>query len=137
MKTQRLLIALTLANIALLTLFLARSGSAQAQVDAQVLRGRALEIVDEHGKVRASITVIPADPALKMHDGTTGYPETVLLRLINSEGRPNVKIGASERGAGLGLGGESDPTYVQILAQQDSTSLKLTNKDGREQIIKP
>ena len=66
-----------------------------------------------------------------------GYPETVLLRLINSEGRPNVKIGASDQGAGLGLGGESDPTYVQILAEPASTSLKLTNKDGREQIIKP
>jgi hypothetical protein len=137
MKKQRLLIALTVANIVLLTLLLARSGSAEAQGDTQVLRGSALEIVDEHGKVRASITVIPADPTRKMPDGTTGYPETVLLRLINSEGRPNVKIGASGRGAGVGLGGESDPTYVQILAEQDSTSLKLTNKDGREQIIKP
>ena len=137
MKIQRLLIALTVANIALLTLLLARSGSAGAQSDTQVLRGRALEIVDERGKVRASITVIPADPTRKMPDGTTGYPETVLLRLINSEGRPNVKIGASEQGAGLGLGGESDPTYVQILAERASTSLKLTNKDGREQIIKP
>src|SRR5262245_50843584 len=137
MKIQRLLIALTVANIALLTVLLARSGSAEAQDEMPVLRGRALEIVDEHGKVRASLTVIPADPTQKMPDGSMGYPETVLLRLITSEGRPNVKIGTSERGAGLGLGGQSDPTYVQILAQQDSTSLKLTNKDGREQIIKP
>jgi hypothetical protein len=137
MKIQRLLIALTVANIALLTLLLTRSGSAESKRDTQVLRGRALEIVDERGKVRASITVIPADPTRKLPDGTTGYPETVLLRLINSEGRPNVKIGASRRGAGVGLGGESDPTYVQILAEQDSTSLKLTNKDGREQVIKP
>jgi hypothetical protein len=137
MKIQRLLIVLTVANIALLTLFIARSGSAGAQGDTRILRGRALEIVDERGKVRASITVIPADPARKMPDGTTGYPETVLLRLISSEGRPNVKIGASEQGAGMGLGGESDPAYVQILAQRAITSLKLTNKDGREQIIKP
>ena len=60
-----------------------------------------------------------------MPDGTTGYPETVLLRLINSEGRPNVKIGASERGAGVGLGGESDPTYVQILAERDEHFLEV------------
>ena len=43
MKIQRLLIALTVANIALLTLFLARSGSAGAQHDTQVLRGRRLK----------------------------------------------------------------------------------------------
>jgi hypothetical protein len=137
MKIQRLLIALTVANFALLALFVARSGPAGAQCDTQVIRGRALEIVDARGKVRASITIIPADPARKRPDGTTGYPETVLLRLISSEGRPNVKIGASDEGAVIGLGGESDPTYVQILAEQASTSLKLTNHDGREQIIKP
>jgi hypothetical protein len=102
-----------------------------------VLRGRGLEIVDERGRVRASITVLPADPAVKMPDGTTGHPETVLLRLMSPEGRPNVKIGASAQGAGLGLGGEDDPTYVQILAQGASTSLKLTDKEGREQVIKP
>ncbi len=61
----------------------------------------------------------------------------MLLRLRNSKGRPNVKIAATERGAGLVFGGESDPTYVQILAEGPSTSLKLSNKDGREQLIKP
>jgi hypothetical protein len=104
---------------------------------APVLRGRALELVDDSGRVRASITVLPADSTVKMPDGTTGYPETVLLRLITSKGRPNVKIAATERGAGLLLGGESDPTYVQVLAEGPSTSLKLSNRDGREQLIKP
>jgi len=104
---------------------------------APVLRGRALEIVDDHGHVRASIRILPADPDVKMPDGTRGYPETVLLRLIDSKGGPNVKLGATERGAGLLLGGESDPTYVQILAEGPSTSLKLLNKDGRERLIKP
>src|SRR2546426_10422324 len=28
----------------------------------------------------------------KMPDGTTGYPETVLLRLLSSKGGPNIKI---------------------------------------------
>jgi hypothetical protein len=104
---------------------------------APVLRGRGLEIVDDRGRVRASITILPADPSVKMPDGTTGYPETVLLRLISSEGRPNVKIAATERGAGQLLGGESDPTYVQMLAEGPSTSLKLSNQDGREHLIKP
>ena len=65
-----------------------------------------------------------------------GIPRCVLRR-INSKGRPNVKIGASEQGAGTGRRGELDPTYVQILSEWASISLKLTNKDGREQIIKP
>ena len=137
MKIQRLLIALTVVNIALLMFSFARTEAAAAKGTAPVLRGRALEIVDDRGRVRASITVFPANPSVKMPDGTTGYPETVLLRLINSAGRPNVKIAATERGAAVGFGGESDPTYVPILAEGGSTSLKLTNKDGQEQLIKP
>ena len=137
MKIQRLLIALTAVNLALLTFSLARPRAAGAQDIAPVLRGRALEIVDDSGRVRASITVLPADPTVKMPDGTTGYPESVLLRLINSKGGPNVKIAATERGAGLNLGGESNPTYVQILAEGSSTSMKMINKDGREHTIKP
>jgi hypothetical protein len=137
MRIQRFLIVLTVVNIALLMFSLARPGAAEGQGVTPVLRGRALEIVDSRGRVRASITVFPADPTVKMPDGTVGYPETVLLRLINSNGGPNVKIAATERGSALALGGESNPTYVQILAEGPSTSLKLVNKDGREQLIKP
>ena len=95
-----------------------------------------MEIVDNKGRIRASISVLPADPDVKMPDGTVGYPETVLLRLITSEGRPNVKIGTTERGAGALFGGESDPTYVQILAERGTTTLKLLEK-GREKLIRP
>ena len=137
MKTQRLLMVITVLNILLLLFTLGRMRAAVAEGTAPVLRGRALEIVDERGRIRASIRIQPADPTVKMPDGTVGYPETVLLRLIDSKGRPNVKLGATERGAGLLLGGESDPTYVQILAKGPSTSLKLSNKDGREHLIKP
>lgn len=137
MNTRRFLIALTVVNLALLISSLARPAAAGAGGVAEVLRGHALEIVDDRGRVRASIEVFPADPTVKMPDGTTGYPETVLLRLRTSEGQPNVKLAATEDGAGLVLGGESDPTYVQILARGASTSLKLSNKDGQEQLVKP
>ena len=137
MKTQRLLVAITVLNLLLLVFSLGQTRAVLAEGAAPVLRGRALEIVDDKGRVRASITVLPADPTVKMPDGTTGYPETVLLRLITSQGRPNVKLAATERGAGQLLGGESDPTYVQILAEGPTTSLKLSNGDGREQLIKP
>jgi hypothetical protein len=137
MKVQPLLIVLTVVNLAMMLSSLAQSRAAGAQAVVPVLRGRALEIVDDRGRVRASIAVYPADPKVKMPDGTTGYPETVLLRLITSNGRPNVKISATERGSTNAFGGESDPTYVQILADGASTSLKLVNKDGRQQVIKP
>jgi hypothetical protein len=137
MKTQRLLVAITILNILLLLFTLGQTRAVAVEGIAPVLRGRALEIVDDRGRVRASIRILPADPSVKMPDGSMGYPETVLLRLIDSKGGPNVKLGATERGAGLLLGGESDPTYVQILAEGQSTSLKLINKDGQERVIKP
>ncbi|HEY6157361.1 MAG TPA: hypothetical protein VIV88_07885 [Gemmatimonadales bacterium] len=137
MKRERLLIALSAVNVAVLAFSLAQAPRAGAQDVAPVLRGRSLEIVDAHGHVRASITIYPADPTVKMPDGTTGYPETVLLRLISSTGRPNIKIAASEDGSGMVLGGESDPAYIQLLARGTNTSVKMINKDGREQVIKP
>jgi hypothetical protein len=137
MKSQRLLVVITVLNVLLLALSVGQTRAVATRDIAPVLRGRALEIVDDRGRVRASITVLPADPKFKMPDGTIGYPESVLLRLISPEGRPNVKLGASKDGSGLGLGGEDDPTYIQILAQAGSTSIKLTNQDGREDLIKP
>ncbi|MCA1696315.1 MAG: hypothetical protein LC749_17235, partial [Actinobacteria bacterium] len=54
MKIQRVLIALTVVNLALLVFVLVQIKS------APVLRGRSLEIVDDQGRVRASIKVQPA-----------------------------------------------------------------------------
>src|SRR5689334_5029759 len=107
MNGHRLLGTLTVLNCAFLACSLTRSGAAGAEGVVPVLRGHALEIVDDAGRVRASITLLPGDPKAKIPDGTTGYPETVLLRLINAHGRPNVKIAATERGAGQVLAGES------------------------------
>jgi hypothetical protein len=137
MKTQWFTAVLTVLNLFILTLTLFRANPATTPQVAPVLRGRALEIVDDRGCVRAMIRVFPPDPTVKMPDGTTGYPETVLLRLIDSEGAPNVKIAATEDGSALSFGGESNPTHVQILARGANTSLKLVNKDGRQQVIQP
>lgn len=127
----KLLLVLTLANMALLVFSLSQIRvAAAANAQAPVLRGRALEIVDDQGRVRSTLTVLPADPR-------TGYPETVLLRLIDSRGRPGVKIAAIDDGAALALGGESDPTGISLMARGTTTSIKLTNKDGREQAYKP
>ncbi len=137
MNLQRLLVALTVINLGLLAVLLAGVRPAQAHEAAAVLRGRGLEIVDDSGRVRASIKVHPADPTVAMPDGSRGYPETVILRLVTRHGRPSVKLSASEQGAILVLGGEFDPTYAQIKAQGGEPSLTLLAGDGRRQIIKP
>src|SRR5262245_41692045 len=137
MKTQRLAIALTVVNLFILIFLLAQMRSSSADGVVPVLRGRTLEIVDEQGKVRASIKVHPADKTYKMPDGKIGYPETVMFRLIDANGRPEVKLGASEEGGGLGLVGSSDSTHVILQAEGADSSLKLTDKGGRQQIIKP
>jgi hypothetical protein len=132
---QRLAVILTVLNAVLLIFLVGQVRPVSAADVAPVLRGRALELVDDQGRVRAEIKVRPAEPDFKMPDGTTGYPETVLLRLIDSKGSPHVKLAATEDGSGLVLGGES--AYVQILSRGASPFLKIINKDGREQVIKP
>jgi hypothetical protein len=136
MKNQPLLIVLTLVNMALLTFTLAQLRPAVAAEEvAPVLRGRALQIVDDRGNIRASINVYPAST----QKNGENYPETVLLRLITERGRPSVKISASEELAGLALIGPSNTkeTYVQLGAKGTVSSLRLKNEDGREQVIAP
>jgi len=137
MKIQRFALALTLLNLALLVFLVVEHRKAEAQNVAPVLRGRELQLVDDQGRVRADLKVYPADPKVKMPDGTTGYPEAVMLRLYSSQGRPNIKLATTEDGSGLVLGGEANPTYVQILSRGGSPFVKIVNKDGREQVIKP
>ncbi|MBD0309670.1 MAG: hypothetical protein ICV80_16660, partial [Microcoleus sp. T1-bin1] len=60
MKTQRFAIALTVINFVILIFTLIHSRPATAEGVAPVLRTRELQIVDEKGKVRASIQVHPA-----------------------------------------------------------------------------
>ena len=142
MKTQRLLIVLTLVNLGILISLLIQIRPVEANNATPILRGRGLEIVDGQGKVRASIQVVPAGPARRA-DGSlleaNGkiYPEAVLFRLIRSDGRPSVKIETSEQGSGLDLGGGSDPSYIVLKAEGTDTSISLTNKDGRQQVVKP
>lgn len=136
MKVQRIAIVLTVVNLLLLVFVLAQFSPTIAQGAAPVLRGRALEIVDSEGRVRASINVLAAGPSVPVPDGKI-YPETVILRLIDPNGHPSVKLSASTQGSGIFLGGDSDLTYVVLKAEGVESSLKLLSKGGREQIFKP
>jgi hypothetical protein len=132
MRTARLATILTLVNLAILMASLSNLWPAAAK-SLPVLRGSALELMDDHGRVRAEIKVLPADPTVKMPDGSVGYPEAVQLRLFDSQGGPNVKLAATEDGSGLVLGGQG--AYVQILSRGRHPFIKLAGRDQQERVI--
>ncbi len=86
MKAQRFVLSLTAFNFLILISTLFRSNSAATPEVPPVLQGRAAETVDEQGRVRAMIKMFPPEPDVKMPDGTSGFPETVPLRLLNLKG---------------------------------------------------
>jgi hypothetical protein len=124
-------------NLVLIAFVLAQVRPLQAteHVAPGVLRGSALELVDAHGRVRAELKILVADPDVKMPDGSRGFPETVQLRLIDSNGGPHVKLAATEDGSGLVLGGEKG--YVQILSRGQNPYVKIVTGGGQERLIKP
>ena len=131
MQRNRILVVITLINLAAVAANLLSVRTAAQSDVAPIVRTRALQIVDDKGRVRASIEVHPASaPAAE---------ETVLLRLITERGRPSVKIGASEQSSGLSFAGPTgtSDTYVILKADGKESWMKLRNENGREQIVKP
>ncbi|PYS59248.1 MAG: hypothetical protein DMF76_16930 [Acidobacteria bacterium] len=132
MKIQRIAIGLTVVNLLLLLFLLAQIHRTTAQDVVPVLRGRALEIVDGQGRVRAEILVHGPERV-----GGKLYPETVLFRMADQNRRPVVKFTAAENGSALGLFDDSQGR-VQLNAESDTGNfVKVVNKDGREQVLKP
>ena len=143
MKSSSALAALTLVNFGMLAFFMThQTTKVQAGGPEQVIRARALEIVDAQGRLRASLQVIPEGPArradgsLAEQDGKV-YPEAVVFRLIRPDGRPSVKIATTQQGSGIDLSGGIDPTYLVLSVDGGETSITLTNKEGSHHIIKP
>lgn len=135
MKTPRVVIALTALNLVFLLLTIVLARSTTAQNAAPMLRGRALEVVDERGVVRARL-------------GVKGQNGPIELDLFDKSGRVRVKFGAGEDGSGLLLTdevtGSASPSYVQVIARRTatsqkpkSTSITLRGADGRERVITP
>jgi hypothetical protein len=133
--TQRLAIVVTVINLVVLALTVMQTGSATGQSVAGTLRGRAFELVDERGVVRARLAV--KEPT-----------SVVELDLFDKKGIIHVKLGTGETGSGLVLtdeGAESaSRSYVQILARRTgttefpkTTSITLHATDGRERVITP
>lgn len=96
-RTERFLLAVSVLNVACAAVSVSQrphavAASARA---TDVVRARQLEIVDAEGRVRASIVVHPAD--------ATNKEESVVLRLVNPDGRPGVKLASSPNEVGLAL----------------------------------
>ena len=133
MKIQRIAIGLTVINLVLLVFLLAQTYRTRAGDVAPVLRGRALQIVDEQDRIRAEILVHGPETV----NGKT-YPETVLFRMATAQRAPLMKLTVSENGSVLGLSDDSVPGGVELRAQRDKGNfVKIVSRDGREQTIKP
>lgn len=132
MKTQRLAIGLTVINLVLLVFLLAQIRRAGAQDIAPVLRGRALQIVDAQGRVRAEILVHGPETV-----NSKTYPETVLFRMADPKSGPVVKLTASEKGSALGLSDDATGGIELHANREKGNFLKVVSREGREQVIKP
>jgi hypothetical protein len=132
MKIQRIAFGLTIINLLLLIFLLAQIRRATAQDVLPVLRGRALEIVDSQGRVRAEILVHgPETVSGKL------YPETTLFRLADPKSGPVVKLTASEEGSALGLSDDSQGGIRLYASRRLGNLVKVVSKDGKEQVLKP
>lgn len=131
MKTQRLALALTAVNLVLSLFLVSQIYRTQANEVAPVLRGRALEIVDDQGRIRANILVHGPETV----NGKV-YPETVLFRMADPKSGPVVKLTASAKGSALGLSDDED-AGVSLYAKDTGSFVKVVDKKGREQILKP
>ena len=124
MNMNRLTVALTVINLALLIFLLAQGRAIANQTIPQVLRVRAFQLVDENGEIRAQLNV----------DETNGE---VIFRLMDAKGTIRVKMGASEEGSGLLLLNNLTEPGVHILANQDGTTLTLVDHNGVKRVIEP
>lgn len=123
MRMIRVAVALTAINLVLLLAALAQKGSAATQGGRDVLRGKALELVDQRGQIRARLNV--------ESDGQ------VVLRLLDQQGTIRVKLGADKAGSGLVLNNDATEPGVHLLAKATGSTIRLVNKDGRERMITP
>ncbi len=133
MKIQRVAIGLTVVNLMLLMFLLAQNYRASATDVVPVLRGRALEIVDEQNRIRAQILTHGPETV----NGKT-YPGAVLFRMATEDRAPLVKLTVSKEGSALRLSDDSEPGGVELRANREKGNyVKAVSREGREQMMKP
>jgi hypothetical protein len=88
-----------------------------------IVRARAIELIDDQGRVRASLNV-----------ETNGE---AVFRLRDANETIRMKLGASEDGSGLLLLDDSTNPGLHVLAKRGNTTMTLINKDGRKRVVEP
>jgi hypothetical protein len=123
MDRSRVALALASLNAVLLAAVLLGGHRASAAVVPDTLRARAIELVDERGRVRAQINVESSGEAV--------------FRLRDGAGQVRVKLGADESGSGLLLlDGATEPA-IHMLARTGGTTLTLASKNGARRVLTP
>jgi hypothetical protein len=122
MKFQRVVNVFSVLNLLVLVCLLIQVPSTAQQSVTPVVRARAIELVDERGKVRAQLNVEP-----------TGE---VVFRLRDSKGTIRSKFGANEDGSGLSLMDDRTEATVQIRANQSGASMTLIDREGHARVVK-
>ncbi len=113
MKTRGFTFALAITNLIIVFFIAARP----PKENFDKITVKEFEMVDENGKVRASIK-----------------PESngeVVFRLKDKRGIIRVKLGASEDGSALVLLDNNTKVGVFVMAKRDTSSITITNKDGK------
>jgi hypothetical protein len=115
------------------SLFILLLGAAYARPagrSVDVLRGRALELHDARGRIRARLDVDEAGE--------------VVLRLIDQHGAIRVKLGAADHGSGLLLLDDATEPAVHLIARRtptssrpNTTSITLRGADAQQRVLRP
>lgn len=123
MKTQRFIIALVIANIALVFMFFTKTTNEQTESIPPVIRANAFELVDENGKVQAQMNIEQTGEAV--------------FRLRDADGTIRVKIGAGKDESGMVLLDDQTEPALHFVANKNGTSITLTGKEGKKKVITP
>lgn len=123
MESRRLVVGLAGLNVALVVGMLVQGHRVSAAGDPGTVRARAVELVDERGRVRAQLNVEADGEAV--------------FRLRDSNGEIRVKLGAGGEGSGLLLLDGSTEPGIQMLARKGGSSVTLTNSGGQRRVIAP
>ena len=122
MKFQRIAAFLSIFNILLLLFVLAEVRTSADPAVSPLVKTRAIELVDESGKVRAQLDI-----------EKTGE---VVFRLRDEKGTIRTKFGAGRDGSGLSMMDDRTEATVQIRAGRDGGGITLFGRDGTRNELK-
>ena len=79
----------------------------------------------------------PAGGSVDRAGVRTAYPETVIFRLITSDGKPRIKLTTSDRSSGLMLLGSTDTTQTILKSEDTKATLLLRNVEATQRTLTP